>query len=101
MKNSRGRQIPPKVEFVRIGGRSVHKLPSTIPLGDRLCNYADIVDAGLTKSVDHRGKNSKRNSFIAAKINGVLLLAKLGLHFGPKLVNIDRIAAQINQLRFV
>src|SRR5229473_8232847 len=68
----------------------------------RLRNYAHIADARLFYGVHHSGEGAKRNIFIGAQIDRLVLrIANLLPQARSNLVDVDGIVAEKNFLRFV
>src|SRR4029077_14473980 len=68
----------------------------------RLSNYAHVADARLFDGVHHGGKGAKRDIFIGAQIDRLVLrIANLLFQARSNLVDVDGIVAKKNSLRFV
>src|SRR3981189_1422441 len=68
----------------------------------RLRNYAHIADARLLDGVHHGGEGAKRDIFIGAQIDRLVLrIANLLLQARSNLVDVNGIVAEKNFLRFV
>src|SRR5580658_1715546 len=68
----------------------------------RLRNDADVADARRLDGVHHGGEGAKRYIFVGAQINGLMLrIANLLLEERSDLVDVDRVVAQKNSLRFI
>src|ERR1700730_10414623 len=68
----------------------------------RLRNYAHVADARLFDGVHHGGEGAKRNIFVGAQIDRLVLrIANLLLQTRSDLVYVDGIVAKKNLLRFV
>src|SRR3982074_2469515 len=68
----------------------------------RLRNDAHVADARLFDGVHHGGERSKRNIFVGAQIDRLMLrIANLLLQTRSDLVDVDGIVAEKNFLRFV
>src|SRR6266852_1040359 len=67
-----------------------------------LRNYAHVADAGLFDGVHHGGESAKRDIFIGAQINRLMLrIANLLPQARSNLVDVDGIVAEKNFLRLV
>src|ERR1035438_2570917 len=68
----------------------------------RLGNYAYVADARLFDGVHHGGEGAKGNVFVGAQIDRLVLrIANLLFQTRSDLVDVDRIVAEKNFLRFV
>src|ERR1017187_9863170 len=68
----------------------------------RLRNDADVADACLLNGVHHGGEGAKRNIFVGAQEDRLVLrVANPLLQARSDLVDVDRIVAEKNSLRFV
>src|SRR3984893_872942 len=68
----------------------------------RLRNYAYVADARLFDGVHHGGEGAKRDIFIGAQIDRLVLrIANLLFQARSNLVDVDGIVAEKNFLRFV
>src|ERR1700692_55718 len=68
----------------------------------RLRNYAHVADARLFDGVHHGGEGAKRDIFIGAQIDRLVLrIANLLFQARSNLVDVDGIVAEKNFLRFV
>src|ERR1019366_1596009 len=68
----------------------------------RLRNDADVADACLLNGVHHGGEGAKRNIFVGAQADRLVLrVANPLLQARSDLVDVDGIVAEKNSLRFV
>jgi len=74
---------------------------SAVPVVDGLGDDADVGNAGLAESVDDSAEGAEGNGFVGADVDDVFLRLGLFFDFVSKLVNVDWVVAEIDQLVFV
>src|SRR3979490_985532 len=85
------KSVSVSVSLSVMAARSIH----------RLRNYTDVADAPLLEGGHHGGEGAKRDIFIGAQINRLMLrIANLLLQARSNLVDVDGIVAEKNFLRF-
>jgi hypothetical protein len=80
---------------------SVVERASFVAVGDGLGDDADVGDAGNAELIDNSGEDPKRNGLIGAEEDGFVGTFELFFDARGKLVDVDGIVADVDELIFV
>src|SRR6266851_8666539 len=101
MKHYRIEEIASEVEIARVGNSGSHYLLCPCAFCEGLRDNADVVDTGLAQGIDDGGKCAEGHGLITPQEDASLSTLQLRMNFRAKLVNIDRVIAQVDALRLV